>query len=451
MLNTNKSFTKTMFSLLIPIALQNLINVGVVSTDVIMLGKLNEISLSAVSLASQINFVLTLLYFGIASGTTVLTAQYWGKKDIKSIEKILGIGIRLAFILSFLFFISSFFFPKQSMKIFTNDLVVIEEGARYLKVLSFSYLISSITVVYLYVMRSVEKVIISTIIYALSLVVNFFVNYILIFGNFGFPELAAQGAAIGTLVARILEFIIVIFYNKKNKNFVRIKMKYILVEDKFLKKDFLKYSIPTLLNEFLWSAGIATSVAILGRLGTSVVAANSISGVVRQLAMVLGFAIAATSAIMLGKELGSHNYKTAEIYGKKFMIYTLIFGLVGSFIIYLVSPFIIKNYAMTPEIRDYLNFSLKILIYYVFAQSFNTTLIVGIFRAGGDTKFSLYLDALSLWGWSIIVSALAAFYFKFHPKFVYFLIMSDEIIKLPLSLWRYNTKKWLKNLTRELN
>lgn len=445
------SFLKTMFALTIPMAVQNLINVGVVSTDVIMLGKLNEISLSAASLASQIQFILTLLLFGVGSGATVLTAQYWGKKYLKSIEKIMGISIKLSFLLSFLFFILAFFFPRYAMKIFTNDRIVIEEGIKYLRIVSFSYLTSSISIVYLVMMRSVEKVLISTIIYAISLVVNFIINYLLIFGNFGFPKLGIQGAAIGTLIAKIIELLIVLYYNFKKNDLVKLKLKYILNEDLFLKKDFFKFATPTILNEVLWSAGVAASVAILGRMGTAIVAANSITGVVRQLAMVVGFGLANTTAIMVGKEIGSHNYKTAEVYARNLLYTTFIFSLIGSILVFSISPFIMRNYAMTDEIREYLSFSLKILLYYIIFQGINVTLIVGVFRAGGDTKYALYLDAVSLWGWSIIISAIAAFYLKLPPKFVYFLIMSDEIVKLPFGLWRYRTKKWLNNVTRELN
>lgn len=446
----SNNFLKTVFALTIPMALQNLINVGVVSTDVIMLGKLNEISLSAASLASQLQFVLTIIFFGIGSGATVLTAQYWGKKDIKSIEKIMGIAIKISFFISLVFFILTFFFPKYAMSFFSNDLNVINEGVKYLRIVSFSYLLSSISVVYLILLRSVEKVLISTLIYALSLLINFVINYILIFGYFGFPRLGIQGAAIGTLIARIFEFSAVLFYNHKNKNFVSLKSKYILREDLFLKRDFFKYSTPTILNELFWSAGIATSSAILGRLGTSVVAANSIAGVVRQMAMVVVFGLANTTAIMVGKEIGSHNYRAAEKFAKKFLYFAFIFSLIGAAMIYFISPFIIKYYAMSDEIRNYLSFSLNILLYYTLLQGVNTILIVGVFRAGGDTRAALYLDLFSLWAWSIILSSIAAFYLKLHPKIVYFLIMSDEIVKFPAAIWRYKTKKWLKNVTRDI-
>ncbi len=448
-----KAFKKSVIALLIPMILQNLINVAVTSADVIMISKVGEISLAAVSLASQIQFVLTLIYFGLASGATVLTAQYWGKKDIKTIEKILGFTIKVSFCVSFLFFCFTFFFSSFAMRIFTNDVNIIKEGVKYLKVVSISYLLTSASVVYLNIMRSVERVLISTIVYAISLIINIVINYFLIFGHFYFPALGVVGAGIGTTLARAAELLMVFYYDYKNKSsFIPlIKKKYLIYSDPILKKDFFKYSFPVTLNELLWSTGIAASIAILGRLGSSVVAANSVTNVVRQLAMVVGFGIANATAIMVGKEIGSHNYKRAEIYAKKFFDFSLISGICGSVLIFLISPLILKYFGINQEVREYLAFMLKILLYYMICQNINTTLIVGTFRAGGDTKFALFLDAFSLWGWSIIVSALGAFYFKLPNKVVYVLLMSDEVIKTPISIWRYRKKKWLNNLTRNFN
>ena len=445
------SFRKTVFTFLLPMAIQNLINVAISSTDVIMLGRYSEVALSASSLASQIQFILILLFFGIGSGATVLTAQYWGKKDTKSIEKILAIGIKIAFGLSLIFFIFAFFFSRNAMRLFTNDESTILEGIKYLKIVSFSYLTTSISIVYLVTMRSVEKVMISTITYATSFVSNFIINYLLIFGNFGFPKLGIEGAAIGTLVARLIELGIVFYYNSKNHHFVSIKWKYLKSLDPILKKDFIKYSTPTMINELLWSGGTAAGIAILGRLGNSIVAANSITSVVRQLAMVFAFGFANTAAIMVGKEIGKKDFHTAEIYAKKLLLYSFLSSLLGVALLLIIKPFIIKKFALNGEVEDYLNLTLNILFYYIPLQSISVVLIVGVFRAGGDTKFALVADVFPLWFGSVLISAFAAFYLNLSPKLVYILIMSDEIIKQPLIFWRYRSKKWINNVTRELN
>ena len=445
------SFRKTVFAFLLPMAIQNLINVAISSTDVIMLGRYSEVALSASSLASQIQFILILLFFGIGSGATVLTAQYWGKKDTKTIEKILAIGIKIAFGLSLFFFIFAFFFSRNAMSLFTNDETTILEGIKYLKIVSFSYLTTSISIVYLVTMRSVERVTVSTITYATSFVNNFIINYLLIFGNFGFARMGVEGAAIGTLVARLIELGIVFYYNSKNHNFVSIKWKYIKSLDPILKKDFIKYSAPTMMNELLWAGGTAAGIAILGRLGNSIVAANSITSVVRQLAMVFAFGLANTAAIMVGKEIGKKDFNTAEIYAKKLLLDSFLSCLFTVVLLFIAKPFIIKKFALNGEVEDYLNLTLNILFYYIPLQSISAVLIVGVFRAGGDTKFALVADVLPLWFGSVLISAIAAFYLNLPAKLIYLLIMSDEIIKQPLIIWRYKSKKWINNVTRELN
>ena len=445
------SFRKTVFAFLLPMAIQNLINVAISSTDVIMLGRYSEVALSASSLASQIQFILILLFFGIGSGATVLTAQYWGKKDTKTIEKILAIGIKIAFGLSLFFFIFAFFFSRNAMSLFTNDETTILEGIKYLKIVSFSYLTTSISIVYLVTMRSVERVGVSTVAYATSFVTNFIINYLLIFGSFGFAKMGVKGAAIGTLVARLVELGIVFYYNSKNHHFVSIKWKYIKSLDPILKKDFIKYSAPTMMNELLWAGGTAAGIAILGRLGNSIVAANSITSVVRQLAMVFAFGLANTAAIMVGKEIGKKDFHTAEIYAKKLLLYSFLSSLLGVALLLIIKPFIIKKFALNGEVEDYLNLTLNILFYYIPLQSISVVLIVGVFRAGGDTKFALVADVFPLWFGSVLISAFAAFYLNLPAKLVYILIMSDEIIKQPLIIWRYRSKKWINNVTRELN
>ena len=337
------------------------------------------------------------------------------------------------------------------MRLFTNDESTILEGIKYLKIVSFSYLTTSISIVYLVTMRSVEKVMISTITYATSFVSNFIINYLLIFGNFSFPKLGIEGAAIGTLVARLIELGIVFYYNSKNHHFVSIKWKYIKSLDPILKKDFLKYSSPTMMNELLWASGTATGVAILGRLGNSIVAANSITSVVRQLAMVFAFGLANTAAIMVGKEIGKKDFHTAEIYSKKLLLYSFLSSLLGVALLLIAKPFIIKKFSLNIEVENYLNFTLNILFYYIPLQSISAVLIVGVFRAGGDTKFALIADILPLWCGSVLISAFAAFYLNLPTKVIYLLIMSDEIIKQPLIIWRYRSKKWINNVTRELN
>lgn len=448
--NLDRKFLKMVVPLALPIILQNLINVGVSIADVVMLGRLSETSLAAASLASQITFVLTLIMFGMASGANVLTAQYWGKKDLKTIEKIMAIGIRNSFFVSSIFFFFALFFPRFLMRIFTNNEIIISEGMKYLRVISFSYITASISTVYLTVLRSVEKVKISTVVYGSSFLINIFINYVLIFGKFGFPSLGIVGAAIGTLCARLIEITIVLIYNHNIRHFVHIKLKYILENNRILNHDFYKYSIPVVLNELLWSMGAAGISVIVGRIDSSFIAANAINSTIRQCVMPMAFGVASATSVILGRTIGEKQYKKAIEYSHKFLQLSFISSVVAGALILLGMPLIVKFFGLNDMVTYYLKFMLKVNVVYSLAQGITVCLVVGILRSGGDTKFALAVDTGSAWFGSLVLGALAAFYFKLPPKIIFLFLMSDEIIKLPFLLWRYKSKKWLNNVTREL-
>ena len=443
-----KQFYRIVVSLVLPMALQNLINAGVTSADVIMLGKVGEVALSASSLAGQALFIMTLIFFGLTSGAAVLTAQYWGKKDIRSVEKVLGISMGISLCVSTIFTVAALVLPRQIMNIFTTEEPVIEAGISYLRIIGFSYVFIGITIVYLNIMRSVERVIISTIVYSISLVTNVILNAVFIFGLLGFPAMGIQGAALATLIARIVEFIIVVFYAGKINRQVQFHFKNLFVKDKLLLKDYATYAFPVLLNELLWGTGISVVTAIIGHMGSALVAANSVAQVVRQLAMVLSFGMANAAAIMIGKTIGEGKTDFAKVYGGRFVRLSLVLGIAGAGVILLISPIVRANLELSTKAGSYLQMMLIVMAAYVLAQSYNGTLIVGIFRGGGDTKFGLIIDIVSLWGVAIIGGWLAAFVWKLPPTLVYIILTCDEATKIPLSFWRYRQYKWVKDVTR---
>lgn len=448
MKEANKSFYKMVFALVMPMAIQNLINTAITSADVMMLGKVGETVLSASSLAGQVQFILTLIFFGITSGAAVLTAQYWGKRDTKTIERIMGIAMRFALIIGIIFTGVVLLFTEPVMRIFTNEEAVIEEGVKYLRIIAFSYIPIAVTIVYLNIMRSVEKVIISTIVYSNSLLLNVTLNALLIFGLGPFPKLGIRGAAIATLTTRIVEIILVMIYEKHFNKVIKFRFKDLFVRDSLLLKDFLKYASPVIANELLWGAACSMNAIIIGHIGSSVVAANSVAQVTRQLATVVAFGIANATAIIIGKTIGENNEKLAEEYGKRFLRLSIYAGLLGAAIVLIVRPIVMNVLTLSPEAINYLSMMMLVMSYFTFAQSINTTLVVGVFRAGGDTKFGLIIDVSTMWGGSILLGALAAFVLKWPVTIVYILLMCDEILKLPLTFWRYKSKKWLCNVTR---
>ena len=443
-----RQFYKAVFALVLPMALQNLINVGVTTADVVMLGKVSETSLSASSLAGQVQFIMSLILFGLTSGAAVLTAQYWGRKDIRTIEKILGITMRIALMVAVFFTLIVLLFPVPIMHIFSSEADVIQQGAEYLRIIAFSYIFTTITIIYLNIMRSVERVLIATVVYLASLLTNIILNSILIFGMFGLKPMGIQGAALATLIARILELVLVWLYATFRNKEVRFHLRDLFVHDKILFKDFLTYSIPVTLNELMWGAGTSVNAAIIGHLGKSVVAANSVTQVTRQLAMIVAFGVANATAIIIGKAIGENKEDLAKIYAKRFIRLTILLGVIGAAVILLTSQIARQHLSLSEEAQGYLGFMMFVMSYFAIGQAFNTTMVVGVFRAGGDTNFGLILDVATMWCGSILLGALAAFVFRLPVPVVYVILMSDELFKIPLTTWRYKSMKWVKNVTR---
>ncbi len=441
-------FYKNVFALVIPMALQNLINVGVTAADVIMLGKVGETVLSGASLAGQIQYVMTLFLFGLTSGATVLTAQYWGKGDVQAIEKILALGMKAAVAVTALFTFGALFLPGMLMQIFTSDPKVIGEGVKYLQIIAFSYVAMGITQVYLYIMRSVERVIVATVVYLLSLLCNVVLNAVLIFGMLGFPAMGIRGAAIATLVSRLLELALVCGYARIFNRDIKFRFVYFWHNDRALFADFMKYALPVVINEVMWGLGTAANTAVLGHMGSAAVAANSVAQVARQLATVVTFGMSSATAIYLGKTIGEKKPEHAKAYAKRFLILSIAMGIVGGGLILAAAPVVTALLSLTAQAKEYLRFMFFVMSYFVVGQAFNTTMIVGVFRSGGDTRFGLLLDVTTMWCCSILFGALAAFVFGCGVPVVYVILMSDELIKVPITALRYRSYKWLKDVTR---
>ncbi len=444
----DKRFYANVFRLVMPMALQNLINVGVTSTDVIMLGRVGETALSGVSLANQVYFILSLLFFGLTSGACVLTAQYWGKKDTRTIEKVMGMSFRISLLGGLVFGIAAFLAPQHLMRIFTEESEIIAEGVRYLKIVSFSYVLSAFTNVYLNIIRSIEKVVIATVVYGTSLCANIVLNAVFIFGLFGCPAMGAAGAALGTLCSRVIEVLIVVYYAVRRNQIVRIRIKDLFVKDRDLSRDFLTYAFPVLLNELAWGAGMAAISAIVGHLGSASVAAHSVTQVCRQLSMVIAFGVSNATSIMIGKAIGEKKEALAREYGRRFLRLSILFGIGGGILLLAITPVVCAVMKLSVLAKSYLTVMMVIMSYYAAAQSVNSTLIVGVFRAGGDTRFGLILDVGVMWLCSIAAAAVGAFVIGIPMPWVYILLCSDEVIKVPFSIWRYRSYKWLNNITR---
>ncbi|EJZ71070.1 MATE family efflux transporter [Lachnoanaerobaculum sp. OBRC5-5] len=444
----SSSFNKDILRLAVPIVLQNIVTTAVNSADVIMLGFVGQDALSAGSLANQVMFILNLVYTGISSGVIMLAAQYWGKKDTKTIEHIMGIGMQLSMFISSMFFIMAFFFPHILMRIFTNDINLITSGIPYLRMVSFSYLFMSFSQVYLCAMRSIERVHFSTVTNAVALILNIIFNAVFIFGLFGAPKLGILGVALATVIARGVEFTICVIDNFIPKA-IHFHIKNILEVNKILFFDFMKYSLPAFGNEIVWGVAFSMYSVIMGHLDSDIVAANAVVVVARNLGTVACFGIADAGAIILGKSIGSGNTDTIKSDSSHFVKITSMSAVVGGIVIFLLRPVFFTMADLTPTAQSYLSIMLFINMYYIVGQAFNTAMICGVFRSGGDSKWGFFCDIIDMWCYSVPLGFISAFVLKLPPMWVYFLICTDEFVKIPFVYKHYKSYKWLKNITRD--
>ena len=446
--DNTSTFYKDMIRLALPIVMQNLITTAVSSADVVMLGFVSQTALAAGSLASQIMFILNLVYTGISSGIIMLAAQYWGKKDTRTIEKIMEIGMRLPILISLLFFILALFSPSLLMHIFTNDSSLFGPGETYLRIVSFSYLFMSISQVYLCAMRTIERVIFATVVNGTALVLNIVLNAVFIFGLFGLPKMGIAGVALATTIARFVELSLCIMDTLRFKT-LRFRPITIFQHHRLLFADFIRYSLPAFGNEVAWGVAFSTYSVIMGHLGSDMVAANAVVVVARNLGTVVCFGIANAGAILLGKSIGAGRMELVKADASRFCKITFFSGVAGGILIFLLRPVFMNMSDLSTVSRGYLNIMLFINMYYVIGQAMNSSVISGIFRAGGDSRWGFICDFTDMWIYAVPLGFLSAFVFKLPPMWVYFLICTDEFVKLPFVYRHYKSYKWLKNITRE--
>ena len=440
-MHEKKSFYKKLFSLVLPLALQNLMSAIVSASDAIMLGFLNQDSLSAVSLATQVQFVLNLFFVALTIGTTILAAQYWGKGDIPAVEKTLGIATRFSLLISFVFFAAALGCPSLLMRIFTNEKVLIQLGIPYLRIVSFSYLLMGFSQIYLCIMKNSGRTLRSTIYSSTAMVLNLILNAILIFGLAGLPALGIEGAAYATLMARLVETGLVLFENSRKVS-VKIRPSYLVRADKTLQKDFIRYTLPMLLNELAWGCGFTMFSVIMGHLGNDAVAANSVANIVKNIIACVCLGIGTGSGIMVGNELGSGNMERAKRYGDRLSRLSILSGAITGGIILLCIPLIMRlTFTLSETAAGYLRIMLLVCSYYIIGKSINSTVIAGIFPAGSDTRFGLICDTVTMWCIVVPAGMIAAFVLKLPVIGVYLVLNTDEIIKLPVVYWYYKKYK----------
>ena len=439
---------KTMWKLILPITFQQFMLALVSASDALMLGKLNQDSLSAVSLASQVTFVFNLFMTALVIGTNMFAAQYWGKQDKKSIEKVMAFVIRTTLFLSLLFFAGSVFAPGLLMRIFTNDLTLIELGSKYLNVVGISYVLSGISQIYLCVLKNSGCAGKSMLISSTTVVLNIILNAVLIFGAGQIPAMEISGAALATVLANVVGLVWVIGESLK-KDGLRPEPACFSLYISSLEKRFWNYVAPVMANELIWGSGFTMYSVIIGRLGTDAVAANSIANITKNLVICFCLGQCSAGSIIIGNELGAGHLEQAKKEGSYLCKLSIISGIVTGVFLLAISPIILSFASISIKAREYLTYMLVICSYYLVGKSVNSMTIAGIFCAGGDSRFGMLCDAVTLWCFTVPIGMAAAFVFRMPVLVVYFLLNLDEIIKLPAVYRHYKKYQWVKNLTAE--
>lgn len=444
----NRYFYRRIFKLVLPIVVQNLLSAAVSSADVVMLNYVGQSSISAVSLASQYASVLFMVLYGLGTGATMLCAQYYGKGDMRAIQAVEGIVMRFNLGISLIFGIMALTIPEQMMHIFTNDSELISIGASYLRCVSVCYVCWGIIESYLSVLRSIGRVTISTVMNVLAFSLNIVLNAVFIFGLFGAPKMGAMGVAIATSVSRFVELLACMVVSALSKD-IKLDFRYMFIPNKQLFSDFVRLALPAVGNDVSWSVAFSLYSVILGHLGSDAVAANSFVVVVRNFGTILCFGVASAGGILLGNVLGENKLEEARKEAREVVRLTVFTGAVGGLIVLAIMPFVLKYADLSEQALHYLKYMLLINVYYIMGTAVNTTMIAGIFRAGGDSRFGLICDTIDMWCYAVPLGFLAAFVFKLPVMVVYFLLCTDEFVKWSWVIKRYRSGKWIRNITRD--
>lgn len=439
-----RSLRKEIVRLALPIALQQFMTALVGACDAIMLGKLSQDAMSAVSLATQVTFVFNLFMFAFMAGENMFVAQYYGKGDYTGISQVFSLVTKICGCIAVVFLAGTLFFPEQLMRILTNEKTLIVLGSEYLRVIGISYVFSGIAQTFLAIMKNCGAVNMSTLINGVMVILNIALNAVFIFGLSGFPKMGIKGAALATVLATVVQFLWSVGYVLCRIRAVKFSLRSC---EKKLFGRFWQKAVPLLINNLAWGIGFSMYSVIMGHLGTDAVAANGIANISKNLVVCFCLGLGNAGSIIVGNRLGADRLQEAKEVGETLTKTAIIAGIVSGLVLIALSPFITKMVDLTPTARGYLQKMLLISSYYIAGKSVNCMTIGGIFAAGGDSKFGMLCDSVTLWCITVPLGCICAFILKLPVMVVYFVLNLDEIIKLPVVYKHYKKYKWIKNLT----
>ena len=457
-LNQGKSFYKNLIALCIPMVLQNLVTTSLAIVDTFMVGMLGETPLAAVTLANLPIFVIQFVVFGLQGGSSVLISQYWGKQDMRAIVRVMSVAFTVAGSVSVLFALAMFFFPTQIMGLLTNDPALRDIAAEYGRIVGFSYVFNSFTSIYVGAHRSTENPKLGLIVFSSSMIANTILNWIFIFGKLGAPALGVAGAALATLLSRILEFIIAMVHSVCNKR-LTLKFSLLLHPGRDMWRRFLKYATPVVLNETIWGLGTALYPTIMGHMdgSTEILAAYAVAGNIDRFCSVALFAVSSAAAVIVGREIGAGRSKES-VYnvGKALLMVATALGVAVGAVLLIVTYAVVKPFVYPiypafqncPGAAEITTMILTIVAIFAPFRAFCATNIVGVLRGGGDVNFTTAIDVLPLWLISLPLAALSGLVAHLSIFWVYMSIETENMIKLVLGLWRIRSRKWIRDVTR---
>jgi len=445
-LTIDRPYYSSLLKIAIPIAIQNGINALLNMLDVLMIGQLGETSVAAVALANQVGFLLMLTLFGITSGAVVFTAQFWGKQDVPSIHKVLGICLVLALSVACAFVLVAEIIPSGVLSLYTQDQAVIALGANYLQIAGLSYLFSSVSVSFSSVLKGMGQVRLPMAVSVTALSLKAFLSYALIFGYFGLPALGIMGGAVGTLVARVLECGLMLLAVYLRRTPAAAHPRELLGFSRGFAVSYLKVAMPVVINEILWATGISIYSAIYAHISTGAIAAMNVASSIDNLAFVALMASADAGGVLTGHRIGAGDEQTAYQYARRSLINAAILGWIIGAMVISISGVYPDLYQIEPEVREYVRNILIILGLAIWVRGSNYTLVVGIMRAGGDTRVSALIDVSTVWLVGIPMALAGAYLFHLPIWGVYLMVMADEVTKYLFCLRRFFTRRWIHNL-----
>ena len=443
----NRAFYEKLKQLAAPITFQSLMLAAVAAADALMLGGVAQNEMTAVSLATQIQFVQSMFIFAIIGAGSILGSQYWGKGDRETVRSVFHIMLRWCGMISLLFFLACECCPELLMRLFSHDAPIIEIGSAYLRIAGWSYLLTGVSQCYLLTMKVTNHAVSGAWISSAAVVINIVLNAVLIFGFAGIPAMNARGAALATTLARVIELALCVAVSA-GKTYIRPAWNRVFERRKLLAADFRRQCLPLLGGGLLWGVGFTSYTAIMGHMGADAAAANSVSAVIRDLICCACNGIGSAAGIMVGNELGAGRLERGKAYGIRLKNISWVIGFGSTALVLALTPLVVRMVILTEEAQSYLTGMMIIMGIYMIGRCVNTITINGVLDGGGDTLFDMYSLAVCMWGIAIPLALLGAFVFHWHVLLVYACTCLDEVGKIPWVMYRFRKYKWVQNLTR---